>query len=114
MLSLVRTKAVGHIRDVRRLVVALSRARLGLYVFGRMSLFKPCAEMAPALDLFFKRPLRLSLVSNELYNQCERSGTGNSKKANNSGDLVKDVLDMGKRVHAMTVKEMERLKNQQK
>lgn len=35
LLSLVRSKAVGHIRDMRRLVVAVSRARLGLYVFGR-------------------------------------------------------------------------------
>ncbi|KAI4803943.1 hypothetical protein KUCAC02_025588 [Chaenocephalus aceratus] len=33
ILSLVRTKAVGHLRDVRRLVVAMSRARLGLYIF---------------------------------------------------------------------------------
>jgi len=33
LLSLVRTKTVGHLRDVRRLVVAMSRARLGLYVF---------------------------------------------------------------------------------
>ncbi len=35
LLSLVRSRAVGHLRDVRRLVVAMSRARLGLYVFGR-------------------------------------------------------------------------------
>jgi hypothetical protein len=35
LLSLVRTRAIGHIRDVRRLVVAMSRARLGLYVFCR-------------------------------------------------------------------------------
>ncbi len=35
LLSLVRTRTVGHLRDVRRLVVAMSRARLGLYVFGR-------------------------------------------------------------------------------
>lgn len=35
LLSLVKTKTVGHIRDVRRLIVALSRARLGLYVFAR-------------------------------------------------------------------------------
>lgn len=35
LLSLVRTKHIGHIRDVRRLVVAVSRARLGLYVFCR-------------------------------------------------------------------------------
>ncbi|KAH9717942.1 hypothetical protein KPL71_022032 [Citrus sinensis] len=33
LLSLVRTRFVGHIRDVRRLIVAMSRARLGLYVF---------------------------------------------------------------------------------
>ena len=32
ILSLVRTRAIGHLRDVRRLVVAMSRARLGLYV----------------------------------------------------------------------------------
>ena len=35
LLSLVRTKAVGHLRDVRRLIVAMSRARLGLYIFAR-------------------------------------------------------------------------------
>jgi intron-binding protein aquarius len=48
LLSLVRTKAVGHLRDVRRLVVAMSRARLGLYVFARVSLFRNCFELAPA------------------------------------------------------------------
>ncbi|CAF4707695.1 unnamed protein product, partial [Rotaria magnacalcarata] len=40
LLSLVRTNAIGHLRDVRRLVVAMSRARLGLYIFGRVSLFE--------------------------------------------------------------------------
>ena len=29
------SQAIGHIRDIRRLVVAMSRARLGLYVFCR-------------------------------------------------------------------------------
>ena len=41
---MVRTQAVGHIRDVRRLVVAMSRARLGLYVFCRKSLFENCVS----------------------------------------------------------------------
>lgn len=34
-------------RDVRRLVVAMSRARLGLYIFGRVSLFQNCYELSP-------------------------------------------------------------------
>ena len=48
LLSLVRTRAVGHLRDVRRLVVAFSRARLGLYIFGRASVFANCYELQPA------------------------------------------------------------------
>lgn len=51
ILSLVRTKTVGHIRDVRRLVVAMSRARLGLYVLARVSLFKNCFELRPTFSL---------------------------------------------------------------
>ncbi len=47
LLSLVRTRAFGHLRDVRRLVVAMSRARLGLYVFGRAQLFSNCYELQP-------------------------------------------------------------------
>lgn len=51
ILSLVRTKHVGHLRDVRRLVVAMSRARLGLYVLARVSLFQSCTELQPAFQL---------------------------------------------------------------
>mmetsp|Transcript_35742 Transcript_35742/g.142936 ORF Transcript_35742/g.142936 Transcript_35742/m.142936 type:complete len:334 (+) Transcript_35742:3237-4238(+) len=55
LLSLVRTRNVGHIRDVRRLVVALSRARLGLYMFCRKELFESCLELAPAFKLLSAR-----------------------------------------------------------
>ena len=55
ILSLVRTKTVGHIRDVRRLVVAMSRARLGLYVLARVSLFKNCFELRPTFSLVSAR-----------------------------------------------------------
>ena len=50
LLSLVRTQHVGHIRDVRRLVVATSRARLGIYLFGRLSLYQNCFEIAPTFN----------------------------------------------------------------
>jgi intron-binding protein aquarius len=65
LLSLVRSRAVGHVRDVRRLVVAMSRARLGLYVFGRLALFANCFELQPAMQLFLKRPTQLALHPTE-------------------------------------------------
>lgn len=65
ILSLVRTLHVGHLRDVRRLIVAMSRARLGLYVFCRVSLFKQCHEIKPVLDVLFDRPTKLELYPSE-------------------------------------------------
>eukprot|EP00742_Colponemidia_sp_Colp-10_P003252 GILJ01003462.1.p1 GENE.GILJ01003462.1~~GILJ01003462.1.p1 ORF type:complete len:1476 (+),score=301.52 GILJ01003462.1:977-5404(+) len=67
LLSLVRTRHVGHIRDVRRLVVAMSRARLGLYVFGRKQLFENCYELTPTLDHMFKRSVQLALIPGESF-----------------------------------------------
>eukprot|EP01026_Neomeris_dumetosa_P059178 TRINITY_DN5524_c0_g1_i2.p1 TRINITY_DN5524_c0_g1~~TRINITY_DN5524_c0_g1_i2.p1 ORF type:complete len:341 (-),score=24.73 TRINITY_DN5524_c0_g1_i2:263-1285(-) len=67
LLSLVRTRSVGHIRDVRRLVVACSRARLGFYVFGREALFSSYGELQPTMQIFKSRPLQLALVPEELY-----------------------------------------------
>lgn len=59
LLSLVRSRVVGHLRDVRRLVVALSRARLGLYIFGRQDLFANCYELAPAFGRLLQRPTQV-------------------------------------------------------
>ncbi|KAH6766515.1 P-loop containing nucleoside triphosphate hydrolases superfamily protein [Perilla frutescens var. hirtella] len=61
LLSLVRTRFVGHLRDVRRLIVAMSRARLGLYVFCRRSLFEQCYELQPTFQLLLQRPDHLAL-----------------------------------------------------
>lgn len=72
LVSLVRTKAVGHLRDVRRLVVALSRARLGLYIFGRVNVFQNCYELQKAFRILLQRPTELQLVPGEMFGQCER------------------------------------------
>lgn len=66
IVSMTRTKSVGYLRDVRRITVALSRARLGSYVLGRRELFASCFEMKPAMDLFLQRPDKLSLVTGEM------------------------------------------------
>lgn len=89
ILSLVRTKAVGHIRDVRRLVVAMSRARLGLYVFARVSLFQNCFELTPAFQQLMDRPTKLHLVLNEVFpTNREASEIVNSKNRVVMEDMV--------------------------
>lgn len=72
LLSLVRTKTFGHLRDVRRLVVATSRSRLGLYIVGRGSLFSNCHELQPTFKQLMARPVRLALVKGESYGLCHR------------------------------------------
>lgn len=71
ILSLVRTRSVGYLRDVRRLLVGVSRAKLGLYVFCRVSLFRECVELKPIMDVLLENPVKLALVENEYY-PCER------------------------------------------
>ncbi|KAF9904476.1 hypothetical protein BX616_001281 [Lobosporangium transversale] len=79
LLSLVRTKAVGHIRDVRRLIVALSRARLGLYIFGRQRLFENCHELEPAFKRLLRRPTKLWLKTGEMYPNTTRLISNDTK-----------------------------------
>ncbi|KAJ1985419.1 hypothetical protein H4R34_000073 [Dimargaris verticillata] len=93
LLSLVRTRAVGHLRDVRRLVVAVSRARLGLYVFCRRSLFETCAVLAPTFQQFAQPPEQLALVPNEVFDEAfERTEQATQPVAS---ELVQDVAQMG-------------------
>jgi intron-binding protein aquarius len=73
LLSLVRTRHFGHLRDVRRLVVAMSRARLGLYVFARAGLFANCYELRPTFRQLIARPLQLALVPGEQYGNVSRN-----------------------------------------
>jgi intron-binding protein aquarius len=68
ILSLVRTESVGHLRDIRRLVVAVSRSRLGLYVLCRHELFGACHELVPTFQqLLESRPSKLQLLLDENY-----------------------------------------------
>ena len=67
ILSLVRTKAVGHLRDVRRLVVAVSRARLGLFMLGNREVFENCVEIKPAISHLLERPTTLMVVPGEAH-----------------------------------------------
>jgi len=91
IVSLVRTKHVGHLRDVRRLVVTMSRARLGLYVFGRFSLFENCFELTPVFSRFAKLPRQLSLELDEAPGVTKRLGADGE---DNNRTLVEDLAQM--------------------
>ena len=98
LLSLVRTAAVGHLRDIRRLVVAVSRARLGLYVFCRAKMFGECHELKRTLSQFDDKPKKLQLVLGEQY-PTERKASDEipaDKKFE-----VENVSHLGSIVHSM-------------
>ena len=97
LLSLVRTRSVGHLRDVRRLVVAMSRARLGLYVFCRLKLFEGCLELAPAFGRILTRPSVLEVVPEERYRGREGqvARKENEGPAPGMGFRVEGVEHMG-------------------
>lgn len=67
ILSLVRTSRPGYLRDMRRLTVALSRARLGFYILGRRSVFQSSPELGRAFELPMKRPEKLMLTTGEMW-----------------------------------------------
>lgn len=98
ILSLVRTQSVGYLRDVRRCVVAFSRARLGLYVLGRQSLFETCHELKPMMEQFAEKPDKLQIVLGEHY-----PATRGLNKDVPKGKFfeVSDVSHLGSMVHSM-------------
>ncbi|XP_034238562.1 RNA helicase aquarius isoform X1 [Thrips palmi] len=107
LLSLVRTKTVGHLRDVRRLVVAMSRARLGLYVFARVSLFKNCFELTPAFHQLMERPLNLHLAVDETY-PCTRPV---DQAPANPPMEVQDMPQMAQFVYDYYIEKVQAMKN---
>ncbi|KAI5291499.1 hypothetical protein KEM54_004164 [Ascosphaera aggregata] len=96
ILSLTRTRSVGYLRDVRRLTVALSRARLGLYILGRREVFESCLELKPAFDILFKRPDKLEVVPGELF-PAKRLLTDDV-----AGTAMESVEHIGQYVYEMT------------
>ncbi|XP_076284506.1 RNA helicase aquarius isoform X1 [Lasioglossum baleicum] len=110
LLSLVKTRAVGHLRDARRLVVAMSRARLGLYVFARVSLFKNCFELTPAFDQLMQRPLKLQLLPQEHY-PTDRL---NDATPSTSPMEIEDMPHMAKFVYDYYMEKVSGIKESQK
>ena len=105
ILSLVRTRAPGYLGDLRRLTVALSRARLGLYVLGRREVFESSLQLREAFEAMFERNNKLALVTGEMF-PTQRSVIDEAEAVGMEG-----VEHLGKYVYEMTQAKMKALKD---
>ncbi|KAE8832277.1 hypothetical protein PTNB85_06669 [Pyrenophora teres f. teres] len=110
ILSLVRTRAIGYLRDIRRLTVALSRARLGLYILGRRSVFESVFELKPAFDVLLQRPDKLTLVTDEMFGQTQRPLPEKADAPVEGEAVMQDVEHLGKYVYEMTKAKVEAMR----
>lgn len=88
---------MGHLRDVRRLVVAMSRARLGLYIFARVSLFQNCFELTPAFSQLTARPLHLHIIPTEPFPTSRKNG----ERPSHEVQIIKNMPQMANFVYNM-------------
>jgi intron-binding protein aquarius len=113
ILSLTRTSRVGYLRDVRRMTVAVSRARLGLYVLGCRDVFEACPEIRPAFDILLQRPDKLMLVTGELW-PSQRLTADEDPSAVLKGEVsMEGVEHLGQYVFEMTNTRLKQLQAEQ-
>ncbi|KAL2020353.1 hypothetical protein VTK56DRAFT_8482 [Thermocarpiscus australiensis] len=117
ILSLTRTSRVGYLRDIRRLTVALSRARLGLYILGRRAVFEACYELRDAFELLLRRPDKLVLVTGELWPSerllaaADEAGRDNPVVEGGGDEAVMEGVEhLGQYVFEMTATRVKQLR----
>lgn len=76
--------------------MALSRARLGLYILGRREVFEGCYELKPAFDRLLQRPDKLMLAPGEMF------PTTRALDANIEGTPMEGLEHLGQYVFEMT------------
>ena len=102
---------MGYLRDVRRMTVALSRARLGLYILGRREIFESCFELRQAFELLLKRPDKLVLATGEMW--PSKRVSANEDEPEVPGEAVMEGLQhLGEFVYQMTKTKMEQLQKE--
>lgn len=80
------------------MTVALSRARLGLYILGRRTVFEACHELKEAFNrLTSERSDKLTLVTHEMY-----GGTSRRIDEEVEGTEMTGVEHLGQYVFEMT------------
>lgn len=87
-----------------RLIVAISRARLGLYILGRRNIFESSFELKPVISRI-KNSDKLQLVYGEMWPSNRKIGD----KVENIFE-IEGVEHLGVYVYEMSKKALEKLK----
>ncbi|TGO57319.1 hypothetical protein BCON_0067g00410 [Botryotinia convoluta] len=112
ILSLTRTSRVGYLRDIRRLTVALSRARLGLYILGRRDVFESCFELKQAFDILLSRPDKLTLSTGEMWPSQRILANEESLESVQGEAVMEGVEHLGQYVFEMTNSKIRQLREE--
>lgn len=98
------------------MTVAMSRARLGLYILGRREVFEACHELRPAFDILLSRPDKLMLVTGELFPTQRPVIAGDEDAAAPVENEVamEGVEHLGQYVFEMTSTKMKQLESENK
>ena len=92
------------------MTVAMSRARLGLYILGQREVFEACHELRPSFDILLERPDKLMLVTGELWPTQRPVIAPGDDSAVESEVAMEGVEHLGQYVFEMTntkVKQLE-------
>lgn len=88
--------------------MALSRARLGLYIVGRKEVFEACYELRSAFELLLQRPDKLVLSTGEMWPSnrilAEEEGTTAPNEA-----TMENLEHLGQFVYEMTASKFKEL-----
>lgn len=101
---------MGYLRDVRRLTVALSRARLGLYILGRREIFEFCFELRQAFEILLQRPDKLMLVTGELWPSKRMVANEGEENLVEGETVMEGVEHLGQYVYEMTNAKVQQLR----
>lgn len=110
IISLTRTKSVGYLRDFRRLVVAFSRGRFGLYVFGNFSLFNKYDEFKIVMDYFKQKSFKLELYPSESFKNHQEQLINPINRKNSQLVVIetsKNMLELSKTLYMERFKQLE-------
>lgn len=89
--------------------MALSRARLGLYVLGRREVFESCPELRQAFDILLRRPDKLMLVTGELWPSTRVLAEEEGQEVPGETPM-ENVEHLGQYVYEMTTAKVEQLR----